>query len=144
MCGRVAFRVKGDYLMCRLPSGRSLYYPFPFVGQKQAPWGDMVPCLKFWSVDAISRKWCECETYGGRISENITQGVCRDILAEALLRVESAGFEVVLHVHDEVLVEVPEHAADLDIFTDLLVELPSWATGFPVAAEGWIGGRYRK
>lgn len=139
----VAFRCNDPYLMCQLPSGRSLYYPYPSIGEKLAPWGDMMPVINFWSTD-ITGKWCLHETYGGRLSENITQAVCRDVLAEALLRVEAAGFPVVLHVHDEVMSEVDEDKADLEKFVGLLTKSPDWATGFPISAEGWVGGRYKK
>jgi DNA polymerase len=139
----VSFRCNDMYLMCKLPSGRSLYYPTPSVGEKMAPWGDMMPVINFRSTD-LTGKWCEHETYGGRLSENITQAVCRDILALALLRLEAAGYPVILHVHDEVLAEVPEGYGSLDEFCRLMAQVPDWAHGFPIAAEGWIGGRYRK
>src|SRR5690606_10583054 len=79
-------------------------------------------------------------TYGGRLSENVTQAVARDVLAEALVRLEARGYPVVGHVHDEVLVE----GSDVPGVTAVMTESPPWADGLPIAAEGFTCDRYRK
>jgi len=79
-------------------------------------------------------------TYGGRLTENVTQAVARDILTEALVRLEAAGLPVVAHVHDEVLVE----SQDMDRVIEVMTEPPAWATGMPIDADGFITERYRK
>lgn len=80
-------------------------------------------------------------TYGGRLTENATQAVARDIMAEALVRLEDNGFRVVGHVHDEILVE-GEH--DVDVIADIMTQVPDWAAGLPVSGEGFTCERYRK
>src|SRR5690606_10535552 len=80
------------------------------------------------------------ETYGGRLTENVTQAVARDVLAEALIRLDSNGHRVVGHVHDEVIVE----GTDVDEVTRLMTVSPDWAEGLPIDAEGFTCDRYRK
>lgn len=108
--------------------------------------------IEFSAVDAVTKRWGRERTYGGKLVENIVQAVSRDLMAEAMLRVESAEFPPILTVHDEVVAEVtqydddaPEEAAALlPQFEQLLAEVPSWAEGCPIAVEGWMGQRYRK
>jgi DNA polymerase len=80
-------------------------------------------------------------TYGGRLVENATQAVARDLLAAALVRLEAAGYRVVGHVHDEVLVEGEHPVEDI---VKIMCDSPSWAAGLPVDAEGFVCERYRK
>lgn len=80
-------------------------------------------------------------TYGGRLTENVTQAVARDILSEALVRLDSRGHKVVGHVHDEILVE---GSSSVDAITKIMVEQPLWAEGLPLNAEGFTCPRYRK
>jgi DNA polymerase len=91
-----------------------------------------------------TRSWCRISTYGGKLSENITQAICRDLLAEAMLRVEAAGFQVVVHVHDEIIVEGVFAEADRIRFQQLMTEAPVWAKGFPISAGCWLNPRYIK
>ena len=144
VCGKLLFRKKGRYLRMRLPSGRCLYYPDPRLGSKQTPWGDVVPCLRFAGQD-LNQHWVVLDTYGGRLCENAVQAIARDILAEALVRVEASGKYVpVLHVHDEIVSEVDEGKGILMEYTRLLLERPKWAQDLPLEAHGWIGKRYKK
>jgi DNA polymerase len=80
-------------------------------------------------------------TYGGRLVENATQAVARDVLAEALVRLHERGYTVVGHVHDEILVEEP---AELEAVRRIMVASPPWAKGLPLDAEGFTANRYRK
>lgn len=179
----VAFRVRGSFLWCLLPSGRALCYPYPKVKPIATPWGEMKDQVHYMTVDSVTNKWVETHTYGGKLAENITQAICRDLLAEAIKRCEMtdaihlwlpgdiaegetqeqwrtrqdkfaraydnakrSGFPVVLHVHDEIVAEVPSSAPPetLALFEATCSETPQWAAGLPVVAKGWRGRRYRK
>ena len=82
--------------------------------------------------------------YGGLWTENIVSGIARDLLAEAMLRIEAAGYPIALHVHDEIVCEVPEGFGSTEEFTRLMIQPPSWALTLPIAASAWIGARYAK
>lgn len=82
-------------------------------------------------------------SYGGKLTENVTQAVCRDLLADALLRIASAGLDIVLHVHDEIVVEL-ENEGQLAGVEALMCRVPRWAAGLPLRAEGYCSARYRK
>ncbi len=140
------FLVKGSFLLCKLPSGRVLTYPYPKLKSKETPWGDMKEQLHYMTVDGLSGKWVETSTYGGKLAENITQAVCRDLLAHSLQICEANGYPVVLHVHDEIVVELDETRArtvEAQVY-EAMASTPEWATGLPVVIEGWRGKRYRK
>lgn len=106
--------------------------------------GEPQPALHYKYVDGLTKAWTEGPTYGGSLVENITQAVCRDLLAGAIVRLEARGYPIIMHVHDEVVSEVPEGVGDLAEFDALVAEAPAWAAGFPITAEGWRGKRYRK
>ena len=140
----IAFRVKGSFLFCRLPSGRVLTYPYPKLKPRETPWGEIREQVHYMNVDGQTGKWVETHTYGGKLSENIVQAISRDLLAEALLRVDAAGYPVVLHVHDEVVSEVHAMTENADAFCALVAHSPAWCPDLPIHVEGWRGKRYRK
>ena len=130
--------------MCRLPSGRLLFYREPRLQMTANAWGEEKESVTYMSVDGMTKKYVRTSTYGGKLAENVTQAVCRDLMVEAMLRVEAAGYPLVMTVHDELVAEVPEGFGGVEEFCGIMCKVPAWAAGFPVKAEGWRGKRYRK
>ena len=99
-------------------------------------------------ADNADGQFKECRNgagaYGGIWTENIVSGIARDLLAEAMLRIEAAGYPIVLHVHDELVCEVPEGFGSTQEFMQLLTRKPAWALDLPIAAKAWTGKRYCK
>jgi DNA polymerase len=148
------FDTKRDALLCRLPSGRDLVYPEPQLKAVQHEWAkgpltvyeiSFMRWRSFRGADGSAPGWIREKTYGGRLVENIIQAISRDLLAYALLNLEAAGYPIVLHVHDEIIAEVPEGFGSVEEFERIMSQVPPWAEGWPVRASGgWRGKRYRK
>ena len=136
--GSVAFRVFRGFLFIRLPSGRLLAYYAPTMAPGR--FGNLQ--VSFMGTNSVSRKWERQTTYGGKLSENIAQAVARDLMALAMIRTTDAGYDIVLSVHDELIAETTD--GTIDEFSKLMCELPEWADGLPVAADGFESQRYRK
>lgn len=147
-CGRVRWIMDGDVLLCRLPSGRSIAYNSPKIQFAVASWGEKKEALHYMglvkSLGQTTTKWGLMPTYGGRLVENITQAVARDILAWAMLRCEQRGYRVAFSVHDEIVSEVVEGFGSVEEFEKILCENPKWAGDCPIKAAGWRGKRYKK
>ncbi len=129
-----------DFLTIRLPSGRKLYYAKPSLGQNQ--WGG--PSITYMGMDQTTKKWKLIETYGGKLVENCVQAIARDCLAEAIERLEAAGYPVVFHVHDEVVVECAASRASLDDIAAIMSRPAPWAPDLPLRADGWVGDFFKK
>jgi DNA polymerase len=155
-CGSVAFKVNGSFLWLRLPSGRALSYPYPAIRTVRTPWDSEKEAITFKAVPNVSNvrkivsdpsntsRWSRISTYGGSLAENVTQAVARDLLAEAMVRLEENGYPVILTVHDENVSEVDASFGSVSEYEDLMSELPAWASGLPVVASGFESERYRK
>jgi DNA polymerase len=141
----IRYLVKGSFLWCKLPSGRNLCYPYPKMKEPvdKPGWKE---AIHYMTVDGTTNKWVETHTYGGKLAENVTQAVARDLLAEALVRLDAAGYETVMHVHDEIVVEVPASAPadEKEKVEKIMAVVPEWAKGLPIATEAFRGKRYRK
>lgn len=143
------FLTHGDFLWLQLPSKRVLCYPYPKVILKTREFEDGSTSTKdaviYFGTDSTTKKWTAIDTYGGYWAENITQAVSRDFLSDAMLRLDGEGAQLVLHVHDEPVIEVPETLQlDLKTFEQLITHKDEWAAGLPIAAKAWRGKRYRK
>lgn len=132
---KVTVEVDGKDRLLRLPSGRALVYHDVRTSWEETAFGRR-------SVVSFRdpKTGFQGRTYGGRLTENITQAVARDVLAEALVRLQRAKLNVVAHVHDEILVE----GTELDRVRKLMTESPSWADGLPIDGAGFTCRRYRK
>ena len=130
------------FLFIKLPSGRKLAYPFPRIEVEDLEHEVVV------FKDASSGQWRDCRggngAYGGLWTENIVSAISRDLLAAALIRLERAGYRVVLHVHDEIISEMPIGFGSTEEFTKLMTVSPSWAVGLPISAKAWCGPRFCK
>lgn len=145
----ICYGVHNRVLYCRLPSGRLLAYHDPQLVEVAGKWGKPASySLTFMGFNSNpkngARGWGRMETYGGRLAENVTQAVCADIQAEAILRAEAAGYPVVMHTHDELCCEVPEGVGSVDEMCAILGQSPTWASWWPLKAAGWRHKRYQK
>ncbi len=146
--GRCQFSREDDALVIRLPSGRRLYYRNARI-EPRVPAYCLSLGLPPTEKPTIVFDGAEepgVTTYGGKLTENIVQAVCRDLLVAALLECERQGLLVVLHVHDEVVIEVPAGQADqaLRRLAEIMSTPPAWAEGFPIEVEAFAAERYLK
>lgn len=135
--GKLAIQRDGVWLRIRLPSGRYLCYPGIEC--------DDAGKLSYLGVNQYTRKWERLKTYGGKLVENVTQAASRDVLCYGMKLAEESGYPVVLHVHDELLCEVPD-TPDYNVarLSAIMSTNPPWAEGLPLAAAGFETYRYRK
>ncbi len=140
---QVRFRKRGSFLLARLPSGRILSYPYPTLEMKETKVGTR-EILSYKTTNAVTKAWGPADSYGGLLCENVTQAVARDVLAHAMLTLEAKGYPIVMTIHDEIVCEVLEESGSVPEMESLMSQIPSWATGLPLSAEGWRGKRYRK
>ena len=144
-CNKVIWCMDGRFLYCELPSGRCIAYPDPKLSPRDTPWGDVKLVLTFMGVNPYNRKWERQTTYGGKIVENVDQAIARDLIAASMMRAEESDtYEPILTVHDELIAEAKIGHGSVHEFEQLVAEVPDWGAGMPVAAEGWVGLRYRK
>jgi DNA polymerase len=136
----IAYVKRGSFLFCKLRSGRILTYPYPQL----APGKFGGDALSYMCVNSVSRRWERHPTYGGDLTNHVTQATARDLQVNAMQQLTAAGFGIVLEVYDEIVVEAPIGALPVDTMSTIMCKLPTWAAGLPVTAEGWAGARYRK
>ena len=137
--GRIIFEYKSGILFITLPSGRKLSYVKPRMAVNRFGRDGL-------TYEGISenKKWSRIETYGPKLVENIVQGTARDLLAEAMLRVEKKGYPIVMHCHDEIIAEVPEGSGSVDEMCEVMAVQPEWAEGLPLRADGYSCSFYQK
>ena len=142
VAGRCEFRREGRHLVVELPSGRPLVYRDVAV----EPTMSKLSGKARMTVCYTSPHGVRVALYGGLLAENVTQAICRDLLAESLVRFERAGLPVVLHVHDEIVCQVERERGEsaLREMQALAEEPPLWAAGLPLATSGAVGARWGK
>ncbi len=136
----ISFRKINDTLFIRLPSGRRLAYVQP--GFSENRFGQRA--LHYMGVSQTSGNWGKIETWGGKLVENIVQAIARDCLAETLRRCETAGYDVVFHVHDEIIVDAPMGKGSVEELVALMCAPLDWAPGLILNAEGFEAEYYQK
>lgn len=147
--GCVILEMKGRVLCIKLPSGRSLHYINPSVNWEEAVSKKghkykraNITCD---GVDAKTHQWATIETRGTKLFENIIQAICRDVLCEGIMNATEAGFDIVLHVHDELVAEVPEDSPlGVPELVECMTRKISWAAGLILGAEGFQSYVYKK
>lgn len=147
--GYLIWRLEGDWLTVQLPIGRKLSYFKPQLIREPTLYGDRL-VLTYLGVESVSKKFIRLKTWGGKLTENVVQAVARDLLMEALLRIETKTLSrPILAVHDEILAErsiaLSKSVKDPHkLFLDTMAEVPDWCPGLPIKVEGWSERRYRK
>ena len=140
---RILATVRDDWLTLKLPSGRFLCYYQPEIQEHRQ--FENTDEITFMGVNQFNRKWERISTYGGKLVENVTQAVARDVLAHNLSAIEQAGYQVVTTIHDEVITEAAKDSEyNAESLSALLATVPEWAEGLPLGAEGYESARYRK
>ena len=137
--GKLVFMYERGILFIRLPSGRRLSYIKPRIGTNRFG-GDSITYMGV----GTSKKWERLETFGGKLVENIVQAIARDLLASAMMNVANAGYNIVFHVHDEIIAEAPDGQGSVDEMCMLMSINPDWADGIPLSADGYECEYYRK
>lgn len=137
----LTFSYINHILFIGLPSGRKLaYYDARIEEGKKGK-----PVITYEGVDQETKVWGRNETWGGKLVENIVQAVARDCLAETIRHVSRAGYQIVMHVHDEIIVDVPETETDaLEKITDIMAQPVPWAQGLPLRGDGYETPFYKK
>lgn len=138
----VSISATAKVLNIHLPSGRALAYVEPeLVTNRFGKTG-----LSYMNMDQTTKKWDRVESYGGKLVENIVQAIARDCLADALLILDGCGYKPVMHVHDEVVIEVAQQVAEEELNTvieTMGLSIP-WAKGLHLTADGYLTNYYKK
>lgn len=146
----IIFRYESGAMTIELPSGRKLFYPSARLGNRtiQGVNGDFdVQDISYFGQDQTTGKWVKLHTYGGKLTENIIQAISRDLLANAIFKVFDLGYNIVLHVHDEIAAEIPKDRKEeivLQQMIDAMCTAPEWAANIPLRAAGYITDYYKK
>lgn len=138
--GHLRFHCRFGALFITLPSGRHLVYIHPRIGQNRFG-GE---AILYAGMEQGTRTWGELETYGGKLVENIVQATARDCLAAAMLRLKNAGYKILMHVHDEVIMEVPKDKGSMEEVTRIMSMNEPWEKGLVKNADGFEDIYYRK
>lgn len=144
---RIVWRCTPDrsWLLAELPSGRRLRYRKPTLNDEENRFGQEQVVLRCWGVSSRTHQWTNEAKHGSLLFQNCVQAIARDLIMDAVSRMESAGYPVILHVHDELLCEVPASLGITPrIVHRVMTEKPQWASALPIDAECWVSTRYGK
>lgn len=135
----ISFSYRRKYLIIGLPSGHNLYY----FDARLVP-GERGVQIQYLGMDQVKKKWVRQRTYGGKLVENLCQAIGRDCLVNGMLNLDKAGYEICLHVHDEVVVEVPIGEGSAEEVNELLCKPAPWMKGLPLRSAGFETEFYKK
>lgn len=141
---QLTFFCNGPFMWVKLPSGRVLSYPYPRIEMVDTPWGSSKATLTCMGEDSTTHQFKRQKLYGGLLVENFTQAVARDCLKDLMLDLRKDNFDIVMHVHDEAMLEQTIGVLPLSVLEDRASAPPLWAKDLPVEAKGFIARRYRK
>ncbi len=137
----INFYMRFGALLIQLPSGRCLSYPRPYIGENR--FGSKSICYE--GLSQTTKQWGKQETYGGKLVENIVQAIARDCLALTIIRLEKAGYPIVFHVHDEVIIEArTDGSQTLDAVKEIFKQPIPWAEDLPLKGDGYLTDYYLK
>lgn len=137
--GRIGLEYRSGFLFVTLPSGRKLAYVKPRIELNKFGREGLT-----YEGIGENKKWSRIETYGPKLTENVIQGTARDLLAYAMLHLTEAGYQIVMHIHDEAVAEVPVGTGSVEEMTNLMAQGPAWAAGLPLRADGYECNFYKK
>lgn len=144
----IRFGYNGVWLIMQLPSGRYIYYLNPAVENRKFTSHDGTEywreVLEYSGIDTKTRQFTRTSTFGGRLVENAVQAIARDIMCDAITRLEASGYPVVLHVHDEIVCETPIGTLPAAEMERIMCVRPEWGADIPIGAEGFTAQRYKK
>ena len=138
----IYFSLENGNLVVTLPSKRQLFYIKPQLEVNQ--FGS--EALSYLGQNQTTKKWERIPTYGGKLTENLVQAIARDCLANGLKNLVNIGYRALFHIHDEIISEIPKNDTrfNLENAIKLMCEVPDWAEGLPLNADGFISNYYKK
>lgn len=139
MCYGLKFSYEKGIMFIELPSKRRLAYCKPRIGINALG----LKCITYEGI-GTGKKWERIESYGPKLVENIVQGIARDILAEAMMRLYKNGYKITMHIHDEVVLEVEENVSTVEEVCRIMKISPTWAKDLPLNADGYECKFYKK
>ena len=147
---QIVFSYEFGAMTVKLPSGRKLFYPSARLSKRTITTASdsfEVQDISYKGQNQITGKWETLHTYGGKLTENIVQAISRDLLAQAIFNVFDMGYNIVLHVHDEIAAEIPKNGNEENVLNDMCVAMaqsPEWAEGIALRAAGYLTDYYKK
>lgn len=142
--GKLMFWCGSNWLLMFLPSGRPISFYKPRIENLETPWGEKRDIITILSINTHTRQWGRNKIIGSSIFQSANQGNARDIMVHGMLNCEAAGYHQIMTVHDELVALVKNNFGSLEEFYDLVLDMPRWAKGLPLAVEGYEAERYRK
>ena len=136
------FSMENDALVMTLINGSKRYYQKAKIKTIER-FGKLKPEITYWGI-GHANTWLKQQTYGGKLTENLIQSTARELLCPAMIKLEKAGYPIVLHQYDEIVCEVDEDQGSVEELCRIMCDNPDWAKDWPISAEGWSGKRYKK